>query len=206
MKVQIIAAAFSLGALSLLGACETIPVQQGMELESFEAAIKRVQDNPSAAAVNRDLTRLLAQPLTDDQKAQTYLLRAERRWKGNFDKPGAMTDLEAYLVLRPLDPGSEQVRTDQRMIQSEITRHEQQLSGLQTLPKWFDDKVALGAIDEAAARYKKSGLTPTDLQVYTLREAGFICTEAAGGDAIHKFGDVPAYAANLVWCPGKPIA
>lgn len=193
--------------MALATACETVPEgPAGMDMDAFEAALTRAEANPSAAAVDRDLTAVLARDLTDVQRAQALRLRATKRWKGAYNKPGAVADLETYLTLRPLDPGSEQVRTDQRMIQSEIAQHEQRINRLQTLSKWFDDTVAIGRIDEAAERYKTSGLTPTDQQVYTLREAGYICTAAAGGEPIHKYGELPAYASNLVWCPAAPSA
>ncbi len=207
MTNNFIIAAFSLSLLGALSACETVPdAAPEMEQAGFEQVMARAASNPSPAAIDRDLTALLARTeLSDDQKAKVYRLRGEKRWRGGFNKPGAVEDFDSFLALRPADQEVANVRTERRSAQSEISNHQQRLRGLQTLPAWFDDKVAMGEIAEAAARYRKSGLTPTDRQVYTLREAGYICTNASGGEAIHRYGALPAYAASLAWCPGAIV-
>ena len=204
MTNNLIIAAFSASLLVGLSACETVPeAEPEMEQAGFEQIMARAATNPSPAAIDRDLTGLLARTeLSDDQKAKIYRLRGEKRWRGGYNKPGAIEDFDSFLAMRPSDPEAANVRTERRSAQSEISGHQRRLRGLQTLPAWFDDKVAMGGIAEAAARYRKSGLTPTDRQVYTLREAGYVCTNASGGEAIHRYGALPAYAASLVWCPG----
>jgi len=204
MKNNLVSATFSASLLIVLSACETVPeAPSAMEQAGFEQVMARAASNPSPAAIDRDLTALLARTeLSDDQKAKIYRLRGEKRWRGAFNKPGAIEDFDSFLAIRPADPEVANVRIERRSAQSDISGHQQRLRGLQTLPAWFNDKVAMGDIAEAAARYRKSGLTPTDRQVYTLREAGYICTNASGGEAIHRYGALPAYAASLVWCPG----
>ena len=188
----------------IVGACETSPppAPTAMDPAGYGEIMRLAQANPSPAAVDRDLTVLLSRnTLSDDQKAQAYHLRATKRWRGGFNKPGALDDFTAFLRLRPADPKAANARIEQGHVQTEMRGHQQRLRSLQTLPAWFDDKVAMGGLPEAAARYRKSGLTPTDGQTYTLREAGYICAGGSGGQAVHRYGPVPAYAARLVWCP-----
>ncbi len=206
MKKRIVPLVTGFAVLIALAACETTPPPPTeMDQATYAETMRRADANPSAVAVDRDLSALLARSdLSEDQQARIHLIRARKRWRGGYNKPGAVADFKAFLRLLPLDPEAARVRVEQGHVRTEIRQHEQRLVGLQTLPNWFDDKLAMGALDEAAARYRKSGLTPTDNQVYVLREAGFICADGAGGsggEPVHQHGTRPAYAANLVWCP-----
>jgi hypothetical protein len=187
-----------------LAACETTPPPPPpveMAQEGFDAAFLRAETNGSPVAADRDLTTLLARSdLNDDQRAKALHLRAMKRWRGGVNKPGAVTDFEAFLKLRPLDAKASEARRNQGFARNEIRGHESRLRQLQPLPTWFDEKVALGGLSEAAMRYKTSRLTPTERQIYTLREGQYICVNTSGGQAVHNYGPVPSYASGLVWC------
>lgn len=207
MKMRIVPLACGFAVLLVLAACETTPPPPtAMDTATYAETMRRAGANPSAVAVDRDLSVLLARSdLSEDQQARIHLLRARKRWRGGYNKPGALADFKAFLRLLPLDPEAAGARIEKGHVRTEIRGHQQRLAGLQTLSAWFDDKLAMGALDEAAVRYRKSGLTPTDNQVYVLREAGLICAGGAGGSGgapVHQHGTRPAYAANLVWCPG----
>lgn len=190
-------------------ACETVPVEEPpvmMEQAGFDAEMERARANPSPPSADRILSALLSRSdITDAQRAEALFLRAEKRRLGNYNLPGAAADYEAFLALRPLDSKASFAKRDLGFVRTGIRSAERRLSGLQTLPAWFNDKVLMGRLPEAAARYERSGLTPTERQVYTLREAGYICATGTG-KRVHNYGAMPSYVQNLTWCAAKPVA
>lgn len=189
-----------------LTACETAPPPAPpppveMVQEGFESVFRRAETSGSPVAADRDLSALLARTdLSEDQRARAFYLRAMKRWRGGVNKPGAVADFEAFLKLRPIDPKASEARRNQGFARNEIRGHESRLRQLQPLTTWFDEKVAMGGLREAAQRYKNSRLTPTERQIYTLREAQYVCVNSSGGQAVHNYGPVPSYASGLVWC------
>lgn len=188
----------------ILTACETTPPPAQMAQAKFENILEQAKSNPSPVSADKMLTSLLDGEVLDDlQRAELHYSRAFKRWHGGLNKPGAISDFEAFGQLNPLDSRARLVNANRAKIGTEILAHEGRLAGLQTLPAWFDDQVAMGHLKEAAARYRKSGLTPTDGQVHILREGGYVCVggvSGAGEGNLHTYGNVPAYAADLVWC------
>lgn len=192
-------------AVALLGltACASIPATLDPELFATEMA--RHDDNPSIAAANADMTGLLARnDLTDLQRADVLFLRAEKRLDSKFDLPGAIYDYEAFVRLAPEDPRSRMAERRNLFASSEIENAQRRLAQLQNLSDWFDDKVLMGDLNAAAARYRSSGLTPNAAHLYLLREAGFVCgaetAELVTPVAVHQFGIAPEYAVGAVWC------
>ena len=191
--------------LLAIAACETTPTAPAAPTEmaaaSFDELYARAEANPSAASVDLMLTQLLASPeLSRDQRAKVLLLRAERRRMGNYNLPGAIEDYTEFTSLVPNDPNAANALQMQTFAQNSVSAAQSRMAYLQNLTNWFDDMVLMGRIDEGAKRYERSGLMPTDLQVYTLKEAGFLCQGSDPVKALHKFGDKPAYATGLVWC------
>lgn len=192
----------------LLGfaACETVPPEPEiveMSQAGFDEVFTRAQSNPSPASVDKALSELLNRTdLSEMQRAEALYLRADKRWRGKFNAPGAASDYEQFLQMRPLDSKVADARRHQGFARNDARAAESRLRSLQNLSKWFDDKVIMGAFPEAAARYRRSGLTPTERQTYTLREGGYICSGGSDGQRVHKYGPTPSYAAGLVWCGG----
>ncbi|MHA7900365.1 MAG: tetratricopeptide repeat protein [Henriciella sp.] len=199
MKIKITLCA----ALILAAACESVPTE--MDAGQFALQIDAVSTNPSVFASDRDLTTLLARDdLTPDQRADAVFLRAKKRFEGRYNMPGAIKDYDQFIALAPADP---RIATAERHIvfaATEIENAQRRLAQLQNLPDWFDDKVLMGEFDTAVARYRKAGLTPTESQVYLLREAGYVCS--GEGDAVHLFGPVPEHAADAIWCPDPSVS
>ncbi|MEL8054925.1 MAG: hypothetical protein AAGK66_02130 [Pseudomonadota bacterium] len=195
--------------LTILTACETVPVEEvpvTMDPVEFSALFERAKANPSPPSADQALTELLARSdLTEEQRVEATYLRAEKRRTGNFNLPGAVTDYDAFLATRPLDPKAADAKRHLGTTKTRIRSAEQRLAYLQTLRAWFDDSVLMGRVSEAAARYEKSGLTPTEAQVYTLREAGYICATGTG-KRVHNYGAMPSYVQNLTWCPSEPVS
>ena len=203
-RPHLIAALLCVGAI--LAACESTPASYMPEAE-FQNIVGHARAEPRPVLAENELSELLSNAsLSDAQKGETYYARAYARWRGNYDKPGAITDFDRFAQLRPGDERVAETGSAKADIAGEIVLHEQRLQGLQTLENWFNDMVALGRIIEGAERFQRAGLTPNEAQLTLLRDAGYICTGVAGGQPVHQHGDVPAHAAELVWCPGTPKA
>lgn len=202
MKFRYLIPVLALG----FAACETVPPEPivvEMAQESFDEAMRRAAANPSPASVDRELSNLLARTdLTEDQRVDALYLRADKRWRGKFNVPGAVADYDQFLGLRPLDSRAADAKRHVGFARSEIRAAESRLRSLQNITNWFNDKVIMGRVTEAAQRYQRSGLTPTERQTYTLREAGYICAGGSAGKRVHNYGATPSYVSGLVWCQG----
>jgi len=188
----------SLAAMGL-AACETLPPTYDPML--FASEVEAINANPSIVAKDRELSRLLMRDdLTAEQRASSLYLRGQNRFEGRFNMPGAIEDFRAFSVLVPEDPRTATIARHEVFATTEIENAQRRLARLQTLSAWFDDKVLMGDLEAAAERYQSSGLTPTDQQLYLLREAGYVCEGDTAGAPVHQFGELPDYAADLVWC------
>lgn len=188
-----------------IAACETVPVQ--MPPEAFDAVMTETAAHTSVPYVERLIAEALErEDLSVSQRMALLQQRADKRSEARYDLPGAIADLETVIGEASEGQDTSDVEAQKSQITTMIEQVEGRLSGLQNLRNWFDDKVAMGALDEAALRYQRSKLTPTAQQTYTLQEAGFVCAkgERDGGDAYHTFGPVPDFAEGLVWCDALP--
>ena len=185
-------------SLITLAACETVPAT--LDPVVFASEAEQIKANPSVVSADAALTSLLVRTdLTPQQRANALFLRADKRWTAKYDLPGAIEDFEAFLALAPEDARISEVKRDEVFAATEIENAQRRLAGLQNITDWFDDKVLMGELDDGAARYKKAGLTPTDLHLYLLREAGYICT--GNDDPVHLHGPTPEHATDASWCP-----
>lgn len=188
-----------------LAACETVPPTFDPVL--FAAQVDAIESNPSTWAVDQELTTLLSrEDLTIEQRASGLFIRAKRRFEGKYNVPGAIEDYTAFATLLPEDPRNAMAERHKVFAATEIENAQRRLAQLQTLSAWFDDKVLMGDLEAGAARYKASGLTPTDHQTYLLKEAGYICIGEVSGEPVHRFGEVPTYAENAVWCAAPSVS
>ena len=194
MRIRSLLVVIAIGA----AACETVP--STMDPALFASEIATIETDASAVSSDATLTRLLARTdLTPDQRAEALYLRSKKRFEGKFNVPGALADYDAFALLVPEDPRLASIERHKVFASGEIENAQRRLAQLQNLSDWFDDKVLMGDLDLAAARYRSSGLTPTVEQLQILRAGGFIC--AGEGDAVHQFGEQPDYAVDAVWCP-----
>ena len=197
-----------IAAVFLVAACETVP--STLDPTVFATQMDAVSENPSVFASNAELTALLMRDdLTPEQRADALYSRAETRFEGRFDLPGALEDYDAFLALVPEDPRSAAVERRRVFAATEIENAQRRLARLQNLPDWFDDKVLMGEFEVAVARYRKAGLTPNNAQLYLLREAGLVCTRSGETDetqVVDQFGYVPDYAVDAIWCPDPSVS
>ena len=180
-----------------MAACETVPATLDPAL--FASQIAQVAEAPNPAAADAELSALLDQTdLTLEQRADALHLRSERRLEARFDLPGALADYDAFAALAPEDPRVASIERRKVFAASEIDSAQRRLAQLQNLSDWFDDKVLMGDMDAAAARYRSAGLTPKAEQFELLQTRGYFC--AVGTEAVHRFGDRPDYVADAFWC------
>jgi len=211
----------SLGLMMALTACATVPAT--MDPELFQAERNRIDSNPSIAATEIAFADLLVRTdLTEDQVVDLLYLRADKRWEARYDLPGAVADLDRALLLRPEDPRAGTAERRKVFAATEIEHAQRRLARLQNLSNWFDDKTLMGDLDAGAERYRASELTPTDAQLYLLRESGYVCDAppdaelenqaTADADAVpesdpvHLHGPEPDYVAGAVWCSDPSLS
>ena len=194
MRIRSLLAVLAIG----VAACETVPPT--MDPALFSSEIAAIEIDSSAVSSDATLTDMLARTdLTQDQRAEALYLRSKKRFEGKFNVPGALADYDAFALLLPEDPRLTSIERHKVFASSEIENAQRRLAQLQNLSDWFDDKVLMGELDAAAARYRSAGLTPTAEQLRVLTDGGFIC--AAEGEAVHQFGEQPDYATDAFWCP-----
>lgn len=190
-----------------LAACETVP--SSMDPDAFGTEMSGLASNPSIASVDEQLSLLLARTdLATEQRADALYMRAERRLDARFDLPGAIEDFEAFLQVQLEDPRVSTADRRKIFAAAEIETAQRRLARLQNLPDWFDDKVLMGDFAVAAARYRTAGITPTEAQLYLLKEGGFVCVGNSNQnlEAVHKYGTLREDAANAVWCEGPSVS
>ncbi len=198
-----------LAAALAITACETVPAS--MDPAVFDAEQAQLQSMESVALAETGFEALLARPdLTPAQRAEAHFLRAEKRLSARFDLPGAIADFDAFVGLLPEDPRLGTAARRKGFAQAEIESAQRRLARLQNLSDWFADKVIMGELEAGAARYRKSGITPSAFHHHMLQENGFICAAADMTEAdtprVHQYGETPDYAADTVWCSDPNVS
>jgi len=193
--------------LFIVAACETVPAS--MDAALFGTEMSRLDQNPSVASADAELEQLLSRSdLTDAQRGDALFLRAGKRLDGRFNLPGSIEDLQTFAQLQPEDLRASAAERRLIFAAAEIEAAQTRLARLQNLSDWFDDKVLMGDFTDAAARYRKSGLTPNEAQLYLLREGRYICA-ANGSDMaeiVHKYGPLRDDVEGTVWCEDPSLS
>lgn len=192
-------------------ACETVPATLDPVL--FESEFNLIDENPSIAASEGQIAAFLARTdLTPEQRANVLFLRAEKRLDARYNLPGAIADFDAFIAA---NPEHSRVGTAERrkiFAETEIDSAQRRLAQLQNLPNWFDDKVLMGDLEPAAARYRKSGLTPNEAHVYLLKEEGYICDGVSEDSSletpqlVHNYGAPREDVDGAVWCDDPSVS
>ena len=188
-----------------VSACETTsparePVIAPMTDVEFSAALESAKANPNPYSGEQKLTELIeSKAIGEAQRGEALYARATHRWKKSTDKAGAKADFEKYLKLFPEGAFTKTATYEVLYVEAEIAEAETRLLTLQTLRAWFDDTWAIGQRDAAAARYRRSGLTPEPHQVYALRSTGYLC-QGTGNSKLHNYGALTSDIQDLYWC------
>ncbi|RIJ28350.1 hypothetical protein D1223_13230 [Henriciella mobilis] len=174
---------------------------QTLSEAAYEALLAEAKAHENPVAYDAALTSILNRSdLSDYQRGKTLFERATRRWKDGMDKLGALDDFEAILAIDANHPFANNAKIEKGWAEDEIIWIEQQHEDLQTIAEWFDGVFSLGRHDEAVARYRKSGISPTPLQVQTMMAFGYICEDRPDAPKLHQFGPERPDLANLHWC------
>ena len=189
----------------VLTACKTTdivsePAVVPMTEDAFASALESAKADPNPFAGEQKLTALIESKAVDAEKRSRALYaRGLHRWKKISDKAGAKADFDKYVELYPAGTFTTNATYESGYVQAEIDAAQARLRTLQTLRAWFDDTWALGKRDEAAARYRRSGLTPEPHQLYALRSTGYVC-EGSGNLKLHNYGPLTREIQDLYWC------
>jgi len=195
---------FFVVAAFLLAGCKTAepaaPVIIPMTAIEFDASLSDATADEAPYSGERKLTELVESPrVSPVQRAEALYARGHLRWKKTHDKIGAKADFDEYVQLYPSGAFTNNARYEAGYVDTEIHAAKMRLQTVQTLRDWFDDSWALGKREEAAARYKRSRLTPEPHQIYQLRATGFLC-EGTGNSKLHNYGPLTPEIQNLFWC------
>lgn len=209
MKIKSNLVPMTVALLFFAAACETVPAVQPMTPEAFAEMVEYQQRETNPVLAEQPLTKALqGQTLSPEQRHEVLYARALARWNGGYNKPGAMADMLALVSAETSGPHTSAAATAIDVLEQEISDHRARLAGLQSQSAWFDDKKALGDLEDVATRYRDAGLTPNQAQAEILVAAGFICsgeTEDSSVQSIHAFDDLREYADGLYWCLPEPI-
>ncbi|GAB5458392.1 MAG: hypothetical protein Hens3KO_14220 [Henriciella sp.] len=209
MKIKSNLVPMTVALLFFAAACETVPAVQPMTPEAFAEMVEYQQRETNPVLAEQPLTKALqGQTLSPEQRHEVLYARALARWNGGYNKPGAMADMLALVSAETPGPHTNVAATAIDILGQEISEHRARLAGLQSQSAWFDDKKALGDLEDVATRYRDAGLTPNQAQAEILVAAGFICsgeTEDSSVQSIHAFDDLRDYADGLYWCLPEPI-
>ena len=197
------ACALAIGFVAAGGAAAPVVAQEtgGLAMEAYESLMAQAKRNENPVAYDQALSAILERnDLTSFMRGRTLFERATRRWKDGMDKFGAVSDFEALLAMDPNHPFANNARIELGWAKEEIVRIEQGMNDLQTISEWFDGAFSLGLRDEAVARYRKSGISPTVAQVETMKSFGYLCDNIPGAPRLHHFGPERPDVSNVHWC------
>lgn len=191
-----------------LAACETTPVPVELTPAEYQAAIAEAEGKWHPYLQIESLTATLETAvLSDQQKAGLLFERGKTRRLARIDVPAAIADFETVALL-PADPAiAANLEAELEFAKDDVEAAEARLAGLQTLVDWFDDMVAMGRIEAAAARQKASGLAPTVTHARLLEAAGYLCKDTENSkDAQDWLGDSATEITDLNWCESPPVS
>ncbi len=197
-------------ALFFFAACETTPrapepdpLPAAMTESSFNAALASAKAYRNPYQAERQLSAILARrDLNTDMRARALFERGSLRRQGAANMKGAIADFDEMLRLAPSHSWANNARIERGYAQDWIKQLEQfrRTGRLQTIAAWFDDAWMMGERDKAAARYQRSGLSPTAKQVTQLTQTGYLCKGSGAGGALHKYGPPRSDLQNMFWC------
>ncbi len=205
----------AIGAFMLVG-CETVPVEVNMQPSAFQTAVSRATSAWHPYAGIEDLNTMLeTQTLSSAQRARVLYERGRIRTENAIELPNGIQDLqqattlqativpeEGVAPMQPIPDTSSMIRIAEAKLQLSRAR----LAGLQTLPQWFDDKVAVSEVAEAAERYRTSGLAPDPFDAGLLEAAGYLCRNDGAGAGKWQLGENTSHLSDLDWCPAPTAA
>ena len=185
----------------LLGACETSPKLVPMEPAAFEAAVTDARSSwHPYASINAFTKMAETQTLTPVQRAKVLYERGAIRTEQSIELPAAIDDFQQAAAIPENGLASSDIEQRIEVAQAKLDAARSRLAGLQTLPEWFDDKVAIGEVSAAAERFRNSGLAPDPYDAGLLEAAGYLCRAPSGEGQRWEYGENTAHLSELKWC------
>lgn len=185
-----------------LAACETTPVPVELTQAEYDAAIADAKAEWHPYVQIESLTQVIdTAVLSDQQRAGLLFERGKLRRLSRINLPGAVSDFEAALALPVEGDLNPLLHEELAFAKADVAGAQGRLAGLQSLPQWFDDMVAMGRIEEAAARHETSGLAPTVEHARLLEAAGYLCKDTDETEDDEAWlGETSEDISDLNWC------
>ncbi len=172
-----------------------------LAMEDFELLVDAAMLSENPVMYDEALTLILDRhDLTSFMRGRVLFERGTRRWKDGQNKLGAIADFDAIVALDPTHPFAANAMIEKGFAETEIGHIEAGMNELQTITEWFDGAFSIGNHDNAVARYRESGLSPTPEQVGVMKMFGYVCDDLPGAPKLHHFGPERADLLNVHWC------
>ncbi|WP_045695901.1 hypothetical protein [Hyphomonas sp. BRH_c22] len=183
---------------AFLAACATAPTGMG---PAFDAALVEASSGGNPYAADDALSKLLENTsLSDDERVRALYARGSLRRQAGDDRKGAVEDFGAMLKLAPEHPLASNAREELAFAQTDVETIEAGLARPLNLSQWFNSMWVLGAHAEAAERYRKSGLSPSETELAKLVADGFVCDDKGGEAPVYTLGDMRPDLEHKHWC------
>tara|TARA_R110002033_G_scaffold117046_1_gene161227 strand:- start:101 stop:709 length:609 start_codon:yes stop_codon:yes gene_type:complete len=192
-----------LGALivvAFVAACATTPAGMG---PAFDRALSDAKKDANPYAADDSLSKLLENAsLSDDERARALYARGSLRRQAGDDRRGAVKDFEGMLKLEPAHPLVPNAKEELAFAKADVDTIEDGLKRMLNLFQWFDSKWVLGDHDDAADRYRESGLSPNETELARLVADGYVCDDKDGKAPVYTIGDIRPDLEHKHWCTG----
>ena len=202
-------AALAAACFAFLSACSNAPtVAPPLSDAEFEKVLDTARTRDDAFQEDRNLTTLLERPnLTMEQRLRTLVVRAIGRSTVAENKNGAIADYEEVLSLAPPNhPLVARVREDLDYVRQQKRYIEDRLQGRARTDnnQRFQDLLALGRHDEAAAFMRQAGLSPHAIYIEKLAKLGYLCEGPGYSGASYQWGASNTGYHVVYWCNSPP--
>lgn len=196
-----------LGAL-MIAACETPPEPPTeMEAAAFQSAVADARDEwHPYASINKMTALLENEVLSPSQRSRLLFERAKLETEARINLPRAIRDLREVQSVSTTTLFNDQTDALIEQAEASLAAARARLAGLQNLPNWFDDKVAVGEIGLAADRFRESGLSPDPQDAGLLEAAGYLCRKSLGNSDDWQYGYDNQHLEKLEWCKANDIS
>jgi hypothetical protein len=168
---------------------------------AFDVALLDAKNDTNPYAADDTLSGLLENAsLSDDERARALYARGSLRRQAGDDRRGAVEDFDEMLTLAPEHALAPNAREELAFAQIDVETIETGLRRPLNLVQWFDSMWVLGDHAEAAERYRKSGLSPTEAELAKLVADGFVCDDENGPAPVYTLGDMRPDLEHMHWC------
>jgi hypothetical protein len=203
-------AAFAAAFLALsLSACSNVPSAPApLNDAEFQKVFDAARTQNDAFQEDRNLTSILARTdLTLEQRLKTLNFRAIGRSTTGENKNGAIADYEEVLRLAPSDhPIVARIREDLDYVRQQKRYIDDRLEGRARTDnnQRFQDLLALGRHDEAAAFMKQASVKPHAIYIEKLAKLGYLCEGPGYSGASYQWGASNTGYHTVYWCDSPP--